>query len=102
MHAAERRERISGSQDLCSGFMRTERRQVTVVEVALEAGQRLFQNETGRSARATCRPRLAAAEKIALDFAEAAAGVEDLGTNTSMSSSGTKAGMNVEEFARCA
>src|SRR6267154_2589577 len=74
-------------QSRCSGFISTERKQVMVSRsrcTVAGKGKKL----TGKSARARCRPRSAAAAKIARDFAETSLTLTPSGAKTTISSSG--------------
>src|SRR5579863_4506356 len=96
---------ILSTHSRCSGFISTDRKQVTVFPCISAFGPdsrhsplvaRHFssQNLTGNSASAKCNPRRAAAAKIRRDFALISASDSPFGTNTKISSSGSNAASN--------
>src|ERR1700689_5551758 len=90
---------IWSSHWACSGFIRTERRVVMVGLSRCVEARRFWKKATGSSARARWRFLVAAESKILRDAAEIS--VRDVvwllgrGTKITMSSSGSKAGMNL-------
>src|SRR5882724_4321943 len=87
---------IRPTHSRCSGFISTDRKQVTVARSPSSCMPR--QNFTGNSANARCNPLCPAASKICRDFAEISPSESPVGTNTNMSSSGSNAGMNLLPF----
>src|SRR5271156_4064264 len=95
---------IWSSHWACSGFIRTERRAVTVgLSRRVVAGRFASKNATGSSARARGRFLAAVAWKISRERTEISdrddgfVVVAGFGVKITMSSSGSKAGMNLSE-----
>src|SRR2546426_5740606 len=91
--AALSSSQIRSTQSRCSGFIKTERRQVTDSRSLFQGLFEFSKNFTGKSATAKCNPRWAAASKILRESAEAWLTLSARGAKIRMSSSGANAVM---------